>query len=95
MDPTNNRSARMQSAIERAFAPATVTVADQSAQHVGHAGAADVGETHYDITVVSPAFEGRSRVDRSRAVHDALAPEFAAGLHALSLTLHTPAEAGE
>ena len=32
------------------------------------------------------------RVARSRAVHEALAAEFAGGLHALALTLRTPAE---
>jgi BolA protein len=45
--------------------------------------------------VVSPAFRGLSRVARSRAVHDALAAEFASGLHALALTLRTPEEAAE
>jgi BolA protein len=42
--------------------------------------------------VVSPAFAGLTRVARSRAVHDALAAEFADGLHALALRLRTPEE---
>jgi BolA protein len=33
------------------------------------------------------------RVARSRAVHAALAAEFAGGMHALSLVLRTPEEA--
>jgi BolA protein len=33
-----------------------------------------------------------NRVARSRAAHEALAAEFASGLHALALTLKTPEE---
>jgi BolA protein len=36
------------------------------------------------------AFAGQSRVARSRAVHQVLAPEFESGLHALSLSLEVP-----
>jgi BolA protein len=86
------RHERIRASLEAAFTPSTLTVTDQSAQHVGHAGAADVGETHYDVTIVSSAFAGQNRVARSRAVHDVLAPEFANGLHAISLTLNTPDE---
>ncbi|MFC7543482.1 BolA family protein [Siccirubricoccus deserti] len=51
-------------------------------------------ETHYSVQVVSPAFAGQSRLTRSRAVHAVLAAEFGGGLHALSLRLLTPEEAG-
>ncbi|MDE2391216.1 MAG: BolA family transcriptional regulator, partial [Rhodospirillales bacterium] len=37
---------------------------------------------------------GLSRVARQRAVNEALAGEFSTGMHALSLTLRTPEEAG-
>ena len=43
--------------------------------------------------MVSAAFAGQSRVVRSRAVHEVLAREFQDGLHALSLSLQSPAEA--
>lgn len=66
---------------------------DDSHRHAGHAGAAPGGETHYSVRVVTPAFAGLTRVARSRAVHEALAAEFAGGLHALALTLRTPEEA--
>ena len=88
-----DRASRIETAIRRAFATTHVSVADRSAQHAGHAGASAAGETHYDLTVVSDAFEGLSRVARSRVVHDLLSVELATGLHALSLTLRTPAEA--
>ena len=72
----------------------TITVADDSHRHAGHAGARPEGETHYSVVVVSPAFAGQSRVARSRAAHAALEAEFSGGLHALALRLLTPEEAG-
>jgi BolA protein len=90
-----NRADRIQQAIAARFPAADIAIRDDSAQHAGHAGAAPGGQTHYTLQVVSPAFRGLSRVARSRAVHDALAAEFASGLHALALTLRTPEEAAE
>lgn len=91
---TATRAERIREALVRGFAPLAVQVVDESARHAGHAGNPDGrGETHYAVTVVSPAFAGMGRLARSRAVHDALADEFATGLHALSLTLRTPEEA--
>jgi BolA protein len=87
------RADRIRAALEAAFAPARVHVADDSARHAGHAGARPEGETHYSVLVISPVFAGQSRVARSRAVHAALAAEFAGGLHALALRLLTPEEA--
>jgi BolA protein len=88
-----NRAARIEAAIRSAFAPTDITVQDDSALHAGHAGARPGGETHYTLRIVADAFTGQNRVARSRAVHAALAPEFEAGLHALSLRLLTPEEA--
>ena len=89
------RAGRIAALLRAAFASAEVTVIDDSAQHAGHAGARPGGETHYTVQVVSSAFEGLSRVARSRAAHAALAEEFGSGLHALSLRLLTPAEAAK
>jgi BolA protein len=94
MNNVPNRADRIAEALRAAFAPASVEVVDDSHRHAGHAGARPGGETHYSVRVVSSAFEGMSRVARSRAVHDALAGEFSGGLHALALTLKTPGEAG-
>lgn len=87
------RADRIHAALTTAFAPAEVAVQDDSHRHAGHAGARPGGETHYSVRVVSPAFQGMSRVARSRAVHEHLAAEFASGLHALALRLLTPEEA--
>lgn len=87
------RAERMEDRLRAAFAPGFLAVEDDSARHAGHAGARPGGETHYRVAIVSAAFEGRSRVERQRAVHAALQAEFATGLHALSLALRTPDEA--
>ncbi|PHK96014.1 BolA family transcriptional regulator [Pseudoroseomonas rhizosphaerae] len=88
------REERMRTILLSAFAGADVSILDESHRHAGHAGAAPGGQTHYTVRVVSPAFAGMSRVARSRAVHAALEQEFGSGLHALSLRLQTPEEAG-
>jgi len=88
----NQRQNRIEAALRKRFAPKLLEVVDDSAKHAGHAGAAAGGETHYSALVVAVAFAGQNRVARSHAVHEALAAEFAGGLHALALTLRTPDE---
>jgi BolA protein len=89
---TVSRALRMENVLRRRFSPLDFSLEDESARHAGHTGAADGGETHYRLRMVSPAFEGQSRVARQRLVMQALHEEFASGLHALSLDLKTPAE---
>ena len=96
--PAGSRAARILARIDERFAPLHAALVDESARHAGHAGvreagpSAAAGETHYALHVVSAAFSGLSRVQRSRLVHTALDAEFRQGLHALSLTLRTPEE---
>jgi len=92
MSQTQSRAERLKHILTQRFAPTLIQVVDDSARHAGHAGARPEGETHYSVLVVSQAFNGMNRVARSRAVHDALAQEFARGMHALALTLRTPEE---
>ena len=87
-----SRQSRIIDILTRAFAPQRLEVEDDSARHAGHAGAGAGGETHFNVMMAAAGFEGMNRVARSRAVNDALAGEFAAGLHALSLTLRAPSE---
>jgi len=88
-----SRAGRIEALLRAHFSPTRIEVRDDSARHAGHAGARAEGETHYAVLLVSAAFRGRSRVERARAVHAALAGEFGDGLHALSLSLHAPEEA--
>lgn len=79
--------------LSAAFSPSELAVEDESARHEGHAGARPGGQTHFNIRIVSTAFEGRSRVDRQRMVYFALAEEMREQIHALRLTTLTATEA--
>ncbi len=91
-----SRADRIRLALTQAFSPTVLEIRDDSHRHAGHAGAHPAGQTHYSVLMVSAAFDGVSRVARSRAVHSVLQSEFGekdtGGLHALALTLRTPAE---
>lgn len=49
---------------------------------------------HYVAHVVSDAFAGQSRIQRHRMVHEAIGVAMGREIHALSLDLKTPEEAG-
>lgn len=51
-------------------------------------------QVHYVAKVVSDSFEGCSRIQRHRLVHDAIGTAMGREIHALSLDLKTPEEAG-
>jgi BolA protein len=87
-----DRAARIRAALA-SLDPVAIDVVDDSAKHAGHAGARAGGQTHYNVLLVSPRFDGLNRVARHRLVNQALAPEFDTGLHALSLVLKAPGEA--
>lgn len=82
----------MKEKLTRDLAPVRLDIIDDSHRHAGHSGAHPQGESHFTVTVVSAAFEGKSRVDRQRMVYGALADELAERIHALSLKTLTPAE---
>lgn len=87
--------------LTEALQPSQLQIIDQSASHAGHAAmksatpgkAGASGETHFRVEVVSEVFVGLSLVKRQRMVYGLLAPEFALGLHALSLDTRTGEEA--
>ncbi|MEA2791222.1 MAG: BolA family transcriptional regulator, ral stress-responsive regulator [Acetobacteraceae bacterium] len=91
-----SRADRLRAILTQAFAPVLLHVQDDSTHHAGHSGAPPGGQSHYSVLLVSAAFQGVTRVARSRAVHTALAAEFGSaesgGMHALALTLRTPDE---
>ena len=52
-----------------ALQPLTVDLRDESVQHAGHAGARPSGGSHWQLTIVSEAFRGKSPVARHRMVY--------------------------
>jgi BolA protein len=79
--------------LTQAFAPNRLDVVDDSDRHAGHAGAREGGESHFNVVIESPAFEGQGRVARQRMVYDALREELAGPVHALSVKAFAPGEA--
>ena len=79
--------------LSEALAPQRLELVDESARHAGHAGARPGGESHFRLTVVSAAFEGRGRVERQRMVYAALGELMTSDIHALAISALTPAEA--
>jgi BolA family transcriptional regulator, general stress-responsive regulator len=78
--------------LTKAFAPLTVEVLDESAQHEGHAGARPGGQTHFRIHIVAEAFKDKSRIERHRMINSVLADELGAGVHALAIHAAAPGE---
>jgi BolA protein len=87
-----NRRDRISRTLTEAFRPQRLEVVDESEHHKGHAGWREGGETHFRIRIVSPSFTGHSRVSAHRLVNEALAGEFAGGLHALSIEARADSE---
>ncbi len=79
-------------ALHERLHPVSLSVVDESHQHVGHAGWREGGETHFRLDIVSAAFAGKSRVERHRMVNDVLADAFQRGLHALAIKARAPGE---
>jgi BolA protein len=83
---------RIQQAIERKLrdqlTPIVLDVINESSMHSVPPGS----ETHFKVTVVSNAFEGKSLVERHRLVYAVLDDEIRGGVHALTITSRTPAE---
>ena len=82
----------IRSKLEQAFAPARLSILDESHLHAGHAGHDKRGESHFAVAMQSAAFEGKSRVDRQRMVYTVLEVELKDRVHALRLSLLAPGE---
>jgi BolA protein len=71
--------------------PSLVDLHDDSAEHIGHAGALG-GGGHFSLVIVSKAFRQRSRLARHREVLDRVADLIPHPLHALAIQAYTPEE---
>jgi BolA protein len=80
--------------LSEAFKPESLEVIDESHLHEGHSGHRHGGESHFRVNIVSPAFEGKSRLDRHRMINATLAAELAGPVHALAIKAQAPGEIG-
>ena len=77
--------------------PTQLELKDVSYQHAGHAGSKgfDDGESHFELTIVSQAFEGLKLVKRHQLIY-LLLGDIMPRIHALQITAaQTPSEAAE
>jgi BolA protein len=84
----NTRVDRLRAALEAALSPTMLDIRDDSAKHVGHAGAREGG--HFHVTIAAPSFLGRSAVERHRMVYAAAAELMGRDIHALSIDARAP-----
>ncbi len=87
-----SRQARIHELLTRGLTPLSLEIVDESHLHAGHAGAAS-GGGHYRIHMISARFDGVGKVGRHRLVYDCLREMMQKDIHALAMTLLTPAEA--
>jgi BolA family transcriptional regulator, general stress-responsive regulator len=92
--------ARIESKLEEALSPESLTVINESHLHAGHHHVASghheafdgTGETHFRVRIVSASFAGKSRVERHRMVNAILKEELAGAVHALAIEPSAPGE---
>jgi len=88
---SGDRQSRISAELQERFNPTELLIKDQSQLHAGHEGAKD-GKGHFDVTIVSSAFEGQNRIQRHRMVYDALTQLLQTDIHALRIKAFTPSE---
>ena len=75
-----------------ALSPTRIALNDDSEQHRGHGGYNPAGESHFSLIIESPAFAGKSRVERQRMIYSALGDLMVNRVHALSIRATAPGE---
>lgn len=84
---------KIKNTLTEKLAPTHLEVEDDSHRHRNHAGVKERGGGHYNVLVVSKAFEGLNSLKRHRLIYSALADAFEGrDIHALAIKAHTPDE---
>lgn len=85
-------AAEIERRLRAALSPTRLDLVDDSEKHRGHGGYNPAGESHFSLTIESPAFAGMSRVERQRAIYAALGEMMDERVHALSIRAIAPGE---
>jgi intracellular septation protein len=85
----STRAQRLRERLESRFAPAQLTVEDESHLHEGHAGAAG-GQSHFRIRIVAEAFRDIPSVARHRLIYAAVDDLMKSDIHALAIEALAP-----
>ena len=82
----------MTARLEKHLAPSRIELRDDSEKHRGLGGYNPAGESHFFLSIESPAFTGQSRVQRQRLVYKALGELMEERVHALAIDTRAPGE---
>ena len=85
-------AAEMLRRLNSSLHPTRIELIDDSEQHRGHGGYNPAGESHFSLTIESPAFAGKGRVERQRLVYAALGDLMRERVHALTIRASAPGE---
>jgi BolA family transcriptional regulator, general stress-responsive regulator len=85
-------ASEMLARLNSALSPTRIALIDDSEQHRGHGGYNPAGESHFSLTIESPSFTGKSRVERQRLIYSALGNLMQERVHALSIRATAPGE---
>jgi BolA protein len=77
--------------LTQALAPLQLEISDESHRHVGHVGAKG-GGGHFSVYIVSPAFTGKTLIQRHRMIYQALGDAMNQEIHAMSIKALAPDE---
>ena len=74
------------------LSPSRIELIDDSEAHRGHGGYNPAGESHFSLRIESPAFAGKSRVERQQLVYGAICDLMKERVHALTIRAAAPGE---
>ena len=86
-------AAEIHQRLSAALSPTRLVVRDDSERHRGHGGYnQESGESHFTVEIEAEAFAGQSRLQRQRAVNEALRDLLVERVHALAIVAKAPGE---
>lgn len=88
---TEQRLQAIRERLESALQPEELAVEDEGHLHIGHEGAKD-GRGHFRVMVVSGAFDGKTLIQRHRAIYQALGELMTTDIHALAIDAYSSSE---
>ncbi|MEI7998980.1 MAG: BolA family protein [Candidatus Omnitrophota bacterium] len=77
--------AKIEKLLQENFKPQFLEVIDDSLSHAGHNLEAQKGGTHFNISIVSQDFNGKTSLERHRMIYSVLEEPLKSGVHALSI----------
>ena len=79
-----NRIEAIKQRLTESLSPSKLEVIDESHKHIGHEGA-KTGLGHFAITISSPLFSDKSKIECHRMIYDALGDMMQTDIHALRI----------